>query len=232
MPHAKTHVLDNPIWNALQTGNRPFAFGNKNAAFIRRDMGAFAGMPCYEPEAWSALHAAVEMGEIVVLFTPATLPVPAGWQVQLEKNLLQMVHTNTGAAAARSNNVVPLTEAHIPDMLALTQLTKPGPFLPRTIDFGNYEGIFENGQLVSMAGQRLQPDPYTELSAVCTHPDALGKGYAGMLIQSQVEHIGAAGRIPFLHVYPENEGAVALYRKLGFAVRRELVVYVLEKTEL
>lgn len=225
------HVLDNPIWNALLTGNKAFALGNNLALSIRRNMGAFAGMPHYGPDAWRALYEGTPAGAIVVLFTPDSLVVPQGWQVLLEKVLLQMVHTGPLSVPAPSSGIILLCEMHVPAMLRLTQLTKPGPFLERTIDFGNYEGIFENGELVSMAGQRLQPKPYTEVSAVCTHPHAVGKGYAAMLIQSQIQKIRAADSIPFLHVYPENRGAVGLYGKLGFEVRRELMVYVLEKRD-
>lgn len=205
------------------------ANGNAHAQYICRDAGAFAGMPHNSGAELAALGAMIPDGEVVVLFTPGHLDVPEGWQVQLERKLLQMVHTEPIAPLCAPARVQPLSEAHIPEMLALTALTKPGPFLPRTIDFGNYEGIFEKGALVSMAGQRLQPDPYTEISAVCTHPLALGKGYAGILLRSQVQQIKAAGRIPFLHVYPENTNAVNLYRKNGLEVRREMVVYVLAK---
>lgn len=226
---AASAVLDNPIWHALQTGNRAMAAGNDMAQYIRRDAGAFAGMPHNSTGGLEQLREMIPQGEVVVLFTPGLIGVPEGWQVQLERKLLQMVHAGPLQPFASAHLIQPLSEEHIPEMLALTALTKPGPFLPRTIDFGNYEGILEEGRLVSMTGQRLQPDPYTEVSAVCTHPDALGKGYAGMLIQSQLRHIRAAGRIPFLHVYPENRSAVGLYRKLGFEVRKEMMVYVLEK---
>lgn len=231
MSTTRPHVLDNPIWNALLTGNSAFAAGNHLSRHIRRDMGAFAGMPHYGPETWNALYEVTPAGEMVVLFTANPVAVPGGWQLSLEKALLQMVHSGTLPEAAPDSRIVPLGESHIPAMLTLTQLTRPGPFLQRTIDFGNYEGIFEGGELVSMAGQRLQPDPYTEVSAVCTHSGALGKGYAGLLLQCQIRKIGAAGRTPFLHVYPENGGAIRLYRKLGFEVRRELMVYVLKKKD-
>jgi predicted GNAT family acetyltransferase len=79
-----------------------------------------------------------------------------------------------------------------------------------------------------MAGQRLQPYPYTEVSAVCTHLAYTGKGYGAKLVRSQVCKIIATSRVPFLHVYPENTAA-RLYEKLGFEVRKQMVVYVLEK---
>lgn len=227
--HPFSSVLDNPIWHALQTGNRYLAAGNEQAQYTRRDAGAFAGMPHNSIRELEQLHGMIPAGEVVVLFTTGEIAIPDFWKVQLNRDLLQMAHTGPLQPFSAAGLIQSLSEAHIPEMLALTALTKPGPFLQRTIDFGNYEGIFENGKLVAMTGQRLQPDPYTEVSAVCTHPDALGKGYAGLLLQSQVHQIKASGRIPFLHVYPENTRAVALYQRLGFELRKEMRVYVLER---
>ena len=124
---------------------------------------------------------------------------------------------------AGETEIVKLKDDNIPAMLELTALTRPGPFLQRSIDFGNYEGIFVEGKLVAMAGQRLQPAPYAEVSAVCTHPHHTGKGYAARLVASQVEHLMTSSRIPFLHVYPENTSACKLYEKLGFSTRKKNV---------
>jgi predicted GNAT family acetyltransferase len=190
-------------------------------------MGAFVGMNRYSEDAWSSLWELTPAGSVAVLFTTEKLDVPSTWKVALEKSLLQMVYNQEISSSFSDEMIRELSEEHIPAMLELTHLTKPGPFFQRTIDFGHYQGIFQNGQLVSMAGQRFKPDPYTELSAVCTHPDFLGKGYAGKLIESQVNMITSNGRIPFLHVYPDNKSAISLYRKLGFDTRREMLVYVI-----
>ncbi len=104
-------------------------------------------------------------------------------------------------------------------MLELTNLTKPGPFGRRTIEFGNYEGIFVNDQLVAMTGQRFHCYHHIEISAVCTHPLHQGKGYAKQLLLSQLEQIIAAGSNPYLHVKTDNQRAVNVYEALGFTVR-------------
>lgn len=224
-------VLDNPIWNALVSGSSVLALGNGDAMYTRRDAGFFAGLSRNDSTHLQLLHTCIPLNEIVVLFTTALLKPTPGWIVKLEKPLLQMVYTGSDLAGLDGDPPVVLTEDAIPEMIALTSLTKPGPFLSRTIDFGNYEGIFEDGKLVAMAGQRLKPSPFTEVSAVCTHPDYTGKGYAARLINSQIRQILSLSAIPFLHVYPDNTTAISVYRKIGFEARKELFVYVLESTK-
>jgi predicted GNAT family acetyltransferase len=222
-----THTLDNPIWNALNSGNSLFAFGTDSARYIKRDVGLFAGLKDNSVQDLQALYSLLPSKSVVILFTPGEISIPSSWRIQLKKDLLQMEYQHSNSFIEGNNEIVKLNDDNIPAMLELTALTKPGPFLQRSIDFGNYEGIFVNGQLVAMAGQRLQPEPYIEVSAVCTHPYHTGKGYAAKLVASQVEQIRALSGIPFLHVYPENT-ACKLYEKLGFNTRKQMLVYVLE----
>lgn len=226
-----SHILDNPIWNALVTGNKHLAYGTETAKYLKRDVGFFAGLKTNSETELQDLHSLLPVKSLVVLFTPEELSVTAGWQVTLEKELLQMVCDPATLPMENKDGLIALEEKHIPAMLELTALTNPGPFLTRTIEFGNYEGIFDGSSLVAMAGQRLQPHPYTEVSAVCTHPDYTGKGFGAKLVHSQLGKIIAASRIPFLHVYPHNTSACKLYEKLGFQTRRRLLVYVLEKED-
>ncbi|MBX0290638.1 GNAT family N-acetyltransferase [Hymenobacter sp. HSC-4F20] len=223
------HPLDNPIWNALRTGNQPLAIGDELARVLPREVGAFAGLADYSPRAFARLHELSPAGAPTVLFTADPISLPPGWQQLMHKELAQLVYPQPDVPAVDSSHLVDLQEQDVPAMRALTGLTNPGPFLARTIDFGGYYGIFQNGQLVAMAGQRLQPSPYTEISAVCTHPAYLGRGYANLLVRHQVARILAAGSTPFLHVYEDNTPAYALYQKLGFQLRQRLHVYVLEK---
>jgi predicted GNAT family acetyltransferase len=122
-----------------------------------------------------------------------------------------------------------LAAADVPEMLALTQLAKPGPFLENTIDFGGYFGFFVDGRLVSMAGTRLAAGPYTEVSAVCTHPDFVGLGLAQRVLPYVLNYIQQQGQIPYLQLYPDNLPAYRLYQRLGFVDRANLRVYSLEK---
>jgi ribosomal protein S18 acetylase RimI-like enzyme len=222
-------TLDNPIWNALNTGNKSFANGSKRAQYIKRDVGWFAGLQNNSEEDLLALHGILPAGSAVILFTPTAISIPSNWNVQLKKDLLQMEYLHIHSPTIDGDDLIALHDKDIPAMIELTALTKPGPFFSRTIDFGNYEGIFTDTRLVAMAGQRLQPDPYTEVSAVCTHPEHTGKGYAARLVASQVNQLVSRSRIPFLHVYPENFSACKLYEKLGFTTRKQMLVYVLER---
>jgi len=224
------HPLDNPIWNALYTGNEHLAVGNEHARYVQKEVGAFAGLRTYSEDAFASLHNITPLGEPSVLFTATEVAIPEGWKILVQKDLLQLVYEQpTLPTPTNSTGVVRLGAPDIPAMLALTAHTNPGPFLTRTIEFGEYHGIFNDGALVAMAGERLQPTPYTELSAVCTHPAHLGKGYAARLLQHQMQRILAKGRVPFLHVVPENTRARAVYERLGFRTRRQLQIYVLEK---
>ncbi|WP_111671854.1 GNAT family N-acetyltransferase [Algoriphagus litoralis] len=224
-----THPLNNPIWNALNTGSAHFSHGNEQCRFIDPRMGFFAGMPSYEREDLDRLYAACTPGQRVILFTPGHLPLNQNWLVLNDRELLQMVCDEGIEGSQPTMPLLKLGEKDIPAMLELTELTKPGPFISRTIDFGGYFGVFEGEKLISMAGKRLSPDPFVEISAVCTHPDYLGKGLSAKVIQRVIEEIRADEKTPFLHVYPENTQAIKVYSKLGFKERAMLRVYLLEK---
>ena len=223
------HILDNPIWNALNSGNKNFAIGDGRVKKFMKDIAFFAGLKEHSEADFQRLHQLSDGNEPVILFSVQKLEIPANWKVVVTKELLQMVYAGGRVTPDKEDTLVPLGEKDVPAMLELTAMTNPGPFLSRTIDFGGYEGIFEEGKLVSMAGQRLQPTSYVEISAVCTHPDYLGRGYAGRIIRSLVNKITEHSYTPFLHVVPENLGAVSVYEKAGFQVRKEMRFYVLEK---
>ncbi|MFD2144721.1 GNAT family N-acetyltransferase [Mucilaginibacter antarcticus] len=122
-----------------------------------------------------------------------------------------------------------LNATHIQQMLALTKLTNPGPFKERTIEFGHYRGIFDGDKLVAMAGQRMNPLPYAEISAVCTHPDYAGRGYAKLLMQQQINRITSEGNVPFLHVRRDNPHAIKIYEGMGFETRTVMHFYIIGK---
>jgi len=126
-------------------------------------------------------------------------------------------------------DILTLGVADVPDMMALTVLTKPGPFSARTHELGTFLGIRVDGQLVAMAGERMKPASYTEITAVCVHPSHRGHGYGQILLSAISRQIVARGEMPFLHVFTSNASAIALYRRQGMEIRRRLHVTVLQK---
>ncbi|MBE9584455.1 GNAT family N-acetyltransferase [Mucilaginibacter sp. JRF] len=225
-------VLSNPAWYALTTGNARLALGNSRVKYFDERVSPFVGLEDSSEDSFIELADMVNNEEGIRLFiSPVEVNVPAPWQVVACVNCYQMVWKGSALPSAYDDEVTVLNESHIPDMLALTKLTNPGPFAMQTIEFGHYRGVFADGKLVAMAGQRLNPSPYAEISAVCTHPDHLGKGYARMLLNHHINRVTAASGIPFLHVKHDNDRAITVYKSLGFEINKELLFYVLHKAE-
>jgi predicted GNAT family acetyltransferase len=171
----------------------------------------------------------MDSGMRVIVFPPGDLDLDAKWKVRNDNALLQMVFEKPSFNLSQDASIRALAAADVPDMLALTQLAKPGPFLENTIAFGGYFGFFVDGRLVSMAGTRLAAGPYSEVSAVCTHPDFVGQGLALRVLPYVMHYIQQQGQIPYLQLYPDNLPAYRLYQRLGFVERANLRVYSLEK---
>jgi predicted GNAT family acetyltransferase len=220
-------VLDNPIWNALTSAHRPMARINGLAARYPADVSPLTGLGELTPRAFEDLKALVGEDEQVALFTTAPVEVPAGWQVVKARYIDQMVCAEPPPVS--DHTFVTLGPDDVADMLALTALTEPGPFAARTHEMGHYVGLrSEDGRLAAMTGQRLGLGDFTEISAVCTHSDFQGRGYAKALVAYQAARIHGEGRTPFLHVKTEN-GAKVVYEKLGFQVRRPIQYSVLAR---
>jgi ribosomal protein S18 acetylase RimI-like enzyme len=150
-----------------------------------------------------------------------TIPPPAGWKVVLSIPGVQLV--DVGVAVAPDDEAVSLGAPDVPEMLDLVARTEPGPFLPRTIELGTYLGIRRGGALVAMAGERLHPPGWTEISAVCTDPAYRGHGLATRLTLAVAAGIRARGETPFLHAAASNVNAIRLYESLGFRFRRDVL---------
>jgi predicted GNAT family acetyltransferase len=222
------HVLDNPAYNALASGNKDLAKGNEQVKYFDNEVAAFIGFKENTPANFELLHSDAGHDNFAIFISPVEVAIPQPWQTLDMVLCLQMIYTGEVIPVDETALVV-LTDKHIPQMLELTKLTNPGPFFQRTIDFGHYRGVFDENKLVAMAGQRMHPSPYAEISAVCTHPDHTGKGYARLLLQYHINRIISEGNIPFLHVKANNERPIKVYEKMGFETRRELNFYVLNK---
>lgn len=224
------HPLDNPIWNALVSGNAHLSVGTERVKFFDTGVSPFAAVPENSNKYLEELYNESNEGRVVLLWSKEKLAFSKQWQLLDWLPGLQMV------CAARpvqqlspSIELIKLSAADIPQMLELTKLTRPGPFNTRTIEFGNYEGIFDGDKLVAMTGRRMHCYDYIEISAVCTHPGYLGKGYAKQLLLSQAIQIFDDGCTPFLHVRSDNERAIGVYHSLGFEKRLDVFFYVLKK---
>lgn len=223
------NILDNPIWHSLRTGNEKLGKGNSEAKFFSPNVSASAGLRENNEDNLEVLHQLLPVKRMVTLFSDSILQIPEKWLTTDNRTLFQMVYSGTEPTVNPVHEVKSLNEEHIPAMMELAKISKPGAFFERTIDFGNYKGIFNGNQLITMAGYRFQPEPYIEISAVSTHPDHLRKGYAGLIINNLVYDITRQSCIPYLHVWTKNKNAILLYEKLGFEMRRELNLYTMIK---
>jgi len=225
------HLLDNPVWNALSSGNKNVAEGNERVKCFPASIAPFTGLKETDQNGFKALYELMPAGRTIALVSPGDIAIPDQWKVKHQIKVFQMLYENNYPPVTAQHEMIPLQAKHIPQMLALTKRTNPGPFHERTIELGNYFGIFNKEQLVAMAGQRMHAGPYLEISAVCTLPGYHGNGYATSLMKHMTGIIKAQSRTPFLHVITENEKAIRLYASLGFVTRRGMLVTVLQKKE-
>lgn len=217
------HVLDRPVWNSLSTRHRAFSVGGDRARRFAPDIGPLAGARDDEPESLAALAELVPDDGVLLLLQVAPIAIPDGVVATNTFPAVQMVLDHRIEVDDESR-IEPLTANDAPAMLALATLTKPGPFAARTHALGSFFGIKENGVLLAMAGERMKHDGYTEVSAVCTHPDARGRGFARSLSAYVARRIVARGETAFLQAWSSNTPAIKLYESLGFRHRRELLV--------
>jgi len=224
------HLLDNPIWTALNTRQQYLAEGGVWARRFPPKVTALAGFPEPSRQAYAALSRLAD-GVPAALFLDAPPVLPEGWNELRGLPLLQMVYEN-GRTVSAQHEWIELSAADVPEMLVLAELTKPGPFGPFTYQMGTYLGIRRQGTLVAMAGERLRVPGFAEISAVCTHPDHAGQGYAASLMSVLIEKMRRQGETPFLHVAGENKRAIALYERLGFRQRYQFHLAVVQKQEI
>ena len=221
------HTLDNPIWHALTTQHAPLAITAEGAAKYQPDIAPFAAVGDASGRNSTQLISLVEDGESVFLVGVAPEP-PPGWTLEQKPSVSQMVCWSPPPEIP-GPPVTVMSATHRDDMLALTALVFPGFFRPRTLEMGSYLGIRDGDRLAAMAGERMRLDGYQELSAVCTHPDYVGRGYAQRLVSLLCRAAFGRGYTPFLHVYHDNSRAIGVYRRLGFSERASLPLWSLHK---
>jgi ribosomal protein S18 acetylase RimI-like enzyme len=212
------HSLDNPIWNSLSTLHSHFAQGDELAKRYPPEVTLLAAMGEPTIESYASLAKTLQrVGAALFLDQPPQ--IPSGWITVHASPLVQMVCEKPNLAQD-GFPAEKLTPVDVPEMVALAELTKPGPFGTRTRELGEYLGIRKTKRLVAMAGERLHLPGYTEVSAVCTHPEFQGRGYARELMSILMRKIIGRRETPILHVRQANVSAIHLYEKLGFRTRR------------
>jgi len=230
------HPLDNVIWQALTTRQSELAEAFDRARRFFPEVTSLTAI--LEPSArgYASLARLVDPGGTALLSLASPYePVP-GWDVVITFPGLQMVCENDKAPAEAHGDsnvsgvsITELGQTDSPEMVELAALTKPGPFGTRTHELGMYLGIRAEGKLIAMAGERLKVAGYTEVSAVCTHPEHTGRGYARALMMEVMRGIWDRGETPFLHVRQSNTRAVELYERLGYRTRMVVHFTVLRK---
>ncbi|WP_010162230.1 GNAT family N-acetyltransferase [Sphingomonas sp. PAMC 26617] len=219
--------LDRPIWHSLTGRQAALALGDARAVRFRPEVNLFGEAADDSPESSRALVGLIEDGGTLGLLGVGAAVALPGTVVVSERRLNQMVATRLHRTS-HALDIVPLGDADAAEMLALATLTAPGPFFAATHLQGGYIGVRRGGRLVAMAGERMKVPGFSEISAVCTHPDHRGQGFARALMEAVIAPLLERGEGVFLHTYPDNP-AVGLYRALGFEVRREMTYTVVAR---
>jgi ribosomal protein S18 acetylase RimI-like enzyme len=222
-------LLKNPVYNSLLTSDKHLGNGNNIVKYFDQEVSPFVGFEEGYSNGFNELYEMLPAGRKILYANPSPIEHPKGWEVQHAIKGLQFMYENRSAIKKNFSDIKILTNENVEEMITLARLTKPGPFDVRTIDFGYYHGIFENNKLVAMTGQRLHVENYSEISAVCTHPDHTGKGYAHRLLLHQLQIILQNEQIPFLHVREDNARAIEIYERIGFKTSRPMNFYFMKK---
>jgi len=217
-------ALDNPVWSCLTSRYAHLALGDARALRFQSDYSPLSAVRDARPENVAALLATVVAAEELSITAVEVGAVPAHWEIVGRLRLVQMIRREREPLPKPRDDVAALGSDDVDDMLALVELTHPGPFRRRTVELGNFVGIRHDGRLLAMAGERMWIGDHREVSAVCTHPDAQGKGLARTLMAHVVNRMLATGQTPFLHVLSTNERAIATYEGLGFVRRTEIAL--------
>ncbi|TPN47008.1 MULTISPECIES: GNAT family N-acetyltransferase [unclassified Mesorhizobium] len=221
------HVLDRPVWSALETRHRAFAQGGKLAMRYSPSIALFAATAADDAESLQALADLVGPGESVIMAQADAIALPASLLATSSATAVQML-ADAPLQAVSDERVQRLTQDDVAEMLALASLTKPGPFTSGALSLGDFWGVKVKGRLVAMAGERMKQPGYTELSGVCSHPEFRGGGLGRLMSLFVANRIFARGEIPYLHAYVTNAGAIKLYESIGFKPRSTINVAVVQ----
>ena len=222
------HILDRPVWSALETRHRAFAEGDSLARRYRPSIIPFAGTAGDDAESLRALARLIPAGESAILAQADAIALPAELVAVSTAAAVQMIAEHP-LQVVSDGRIARLTREDAADMLALATLTRPGPFTLEAISLGDFWGVKVGGRLAAMAGERMRQPGYSELSGVCSHPDFRGGGLARLLSLFVANRIMARGEVPYLHAYDNNFAAIKLYETIGFRLRSEMNIAVVQR---
>ncbi|MGJ8585154.1 MAG: GNAT family N-acetyltransferase [Marinosulfonomonas sp.] len=222
------HPLDRPVWTSLTSDHAGFAVMRPGAARFQADISPLAGLRDDSAQSLSDLGEIIAGSGPVIVAQVPDVACPDKAEITLRATALQFVHQGVKAALPDGMEFGPLEDSDAPEMVALAHLTKPGPFEKRTHELGQFWGIKQDGVLLAMAGERMRQPGFAEVSGVCTHPSARGRGYGTALCKHVFNTIIDRGVTPYLHAYEDNDNAIALYEALGFKKRTRLNVVFMD----
>jgi len=228
MKNLEENKLDNPVWNSLSETHQEFAIDYNGTKFYNPDYCPFGGFTALETtiEATNQYSALAES-----FFVVGEKPeIADSLKIVKELVCLQMI-LHEKIELSVETEIIKLTEIHNEELCNLVNLVQPGYFKNKTPLLGDYFGIFKDNQLIAITGERMKMSDFTEVSAIITHPDHTGKGYAKQLIAHVVNRIFDQNKIPYLHVVESNIGAIKLYEKLGFETRRKISFWNISKNQ-
>ena len=220
------HVLDNPFHSALDSIHADVALRHGEVLRYPAEFAPFLAIPRADVEMTDALERLVPAGDAVLMLGIAPSRLPAGWVLEPFADLAQM-HCDDELAVIGGPDIIELDESHRADVLALTALVYPHYFRPRTMALGRYFGMYVDARLAAIIGERLGSPATREMSAICTHPDFLGRGYARRLTAFLTNTTLQDGRQSFLHVAYSNARAKALYEAMGYRLRQDIKFWAL-----
>lgn len=223
------HPLDRPAWHALAGPQADHALGGALAKRFHPDIGPLAAPRDHEREAIAALAALAPTESVLATILKQPMDLPPSVEIMRCSPALQMI-MDEAPAPFEHPEIERLTDADATEMRALAELTEPGPFSSRTQQLGIFWGVRDKGRLVAMAGERMRIPGHGEVSAVCVHPEARGRGLGALMTRKAAATVGARGLTPFLHVYADNAPAIAVYERVGFRVRSPMIITMFRRS--
>ncbi|SFS36764.1 FR47-like protein [Zhouia amylolytica] len=212
--------LDNPVWYSLNEEHGKFSVVYNQIRFYHPEYCPFGGFTEEDNTSIGINKYALLTDHFYVVGDKPSFKS----KIQLKNELVcnQMLLKEPLDFESTECITVLKTINQKQDLFNLVNLVQPGYFKSKTSDLGNYYGIYKDNKLIAVTGERMKMNKFTEVSAVVTHPEFTGKGYAKQLIKHTTTQIFKENKTPYLHVAESNYGAIKLYEKLGFTTRRKI----------